>query len=201
MTATRLVLRWVDAYTRGLPGDARAARRAELASDVWEQRAAFGDGLGAQLALTSRCVRGIPSDLGWRHAQRAGRRRASRGSVARRLGWALAGMAYAALTMMHGFNATVLVGLDLYGDDWDPAGLAWNARVSATLLTLLVVGAVLMRRLPRAGASLVALGALATPIAFPWGAIVYGPVAFAVTAAAVTRALRLRRAQLETTAG
>ena len=110
-------------------------------------------------------------------------------------------MAYAALTTMHGFNATVLVGLDLYGDDWDPAGLAWNARVSATLLTLLVVGAVLLPRLPRAGASLVALGALATPIAFQWGAIVYGPIALAVAAAAVARAQRLRRAQLEKAAG
>ena len=34
-----LVHAWVDLYTRGLPADARAARRDEIADDLWCEHA------------------------------------------------------------------------------------------------------------------------------------------------------------------
>ncbi|HEU5202682.1 MAG TPA: hypothetical protein VFU17_00150 [Candidatus Limnocylindrales bacterium] len=61
---------WVDLYTRGLPADARAARRDEIDDDLWceHAEAAATDrsarSLDADLAL--RLILGIPSDLSWR---------------------------------------------------------------------------------------------------------------------------------------
>jgi hypothetical protein len=61
---------WVALYTRGLPADARAARRDEIDDDLWcehEEAAAAGRSarsLDADLAL--RLLIGIPSDLSWR---------------------------------------------------------------------------------------------------------------------------------------
>jgi hypothetical protein len=67
-----LIRRWVDLYTRGLPADARAARRDEIDDDLWcehVEAAAAGRpprSLDADLAL--RLLFGIPSDISWRVA-------------------------------------------------------------------------------------------------------------------------------------
>jgi len=66
VSGERLALWWVDRYTHGLSDDARAERRAEIASDLWEQRASLGP--GSQLAVASRCLRGVHADLSWRRA-------------------------------------------------------------------------------------------------------------------------------------
>jgi hypothetical protein len=68
---------WVELYTRGLPADARTARRDEIDDDLWcehAEAAAAGRSarsLGADLAL--RLVFGIPSDISWRMTFRAER--------------------------------------------------------------------------------------------------------------------------------
>ena len=60
----RIVRGWVDLYTRGLPADARASRRDEVADDLWcEQAKAAAAGrsdhsLDADLFL--RLLFGIP---------------------------------------------------------------------------------------------------------------------------------------------
>jgi hypothetical protein len=65
---------WVDLYTRGLPADARSARRDEIDDDLWcehAEAAAAGRSarsLDADLAL--RLLFGIPSDISWRLAYR-----------------------------------------------------------------------------------------------------------------------------------
>ncbi len=59
----RLARSWVAFYTRGLPEDAGARRRAELESDIWEQ---LHDPATARDVL-GRCVRGIPADVWWRY--------------------------------------------------------------------------------------------------------------------------------------
>jgi hypothetical protein len=65
-----LVRGWVDLYTRGLPADARTARRDEIDDDLWcehAEAAAAGRSarsLGADLAM--RLIFGIPADLSWR---------------------------------------------------------------------------------------------------------------------------------------
>jgi hypothetical protein len=72
-----LVRGWVDLYTRGLPADARAARRDEIDDDLWcehAEAAAAGRparSLDADLAL--RLMLGIPSDISWRMTFRAER--------------------------------------------------------------------------------------------------------------------------------
>jgi hypothetical protein len=57
-----LTERWVRLYTAGLPEQVRRDRRAELASDVFEQLAAGG----GRRAVVGRTVRGAVDDLIWR---------------------------------------------------------------------------------------------------------------------------------------
>ncbi len=190
MNVGGLVERWVGLYTRGLPAVVRRERRAELASDLWEHRAAFGDGAGAQLALAWRCLRGMPADLHWRRERRQGRRLRAFRALGRGLGWAVAGASYVFLLVNHGFAATPVVGLDLYGADLDPDGLRTFSRICAALLALLVAGAVLLIRRPRLGAALVSVGALGSPLAFLWGAFAFAPAAASVTTAAIVLARR-----------
>jgi hypothetical protein len=69
-----LVRGWVSLYTRGLPADARAARRDEIDDDLWcehAEAAAAGRSarsLGADLLL--RLLLGMPADVSWRLAHR-----------------------------------------------------------------------------------------------------------------------------------
>lgn len=197
MSGERLARWWVDRYTRGLDPGLRDDRRAELASDLWEHRAAAGDGLATELAILSRCLRGVPADLTWRRAARRGRRSLpTRSTILRGVGWAVAGMAYSLLIAMHGWFATALVGLDLYGDDWAPGDVERWSRTSGLLLTMLVGGPLLLRRCPRLGAFLIAAGASTTAALMWWFVPVLGPVTIAVTAAATVLARRRRRAML-----
>lgn len=57
---------WAERYTRGLPADVRDRRRAEIASDVFEQLHA-GGARGA--AVTWRVLRGVHADLAWRRGE------------------------------------------------------------------------------------------------------------------------------------
>jgi hypothetical protein len=72
---------WVACYTRGLPGEVRDARRAELRSDLFEHRqhaSANGHGrLRWSVQVGGRVVRGMADDLWWRFAQQAARRPAA----------------------------------------------------------------------------------------------------------------------------
>lgn len=194
MTGERLALWWVDRYTRGLPAGTREDRRAELASDVWEHRADGGEGLATQLAIACRCLRGVPADLSWRRSRVCGRHALpGRGALLRGAGWVTAGLAYALLVAHHAWLSTALVGLDLYGDDWAPGDVEWWSRVSGALLCLLVLGAVGLRTLPWLGAGALAAGSVTTAALMWWALPILGPVALAVTAAAVTLARRRRR--------
>jgi hypothetical protein len=89
----RVAVGWVALYTRGLPGEVRDARRAELRSDLFEHRrhaAAAGNGrLRWSLQVGGRMVRGMPDDLWWRFAQQAASRPATEASARRRqlLAW------------------------------------------------------------------------------------------------------------------
>ena len=65
-----LVRGWVSLYTRGLPADARAARRDELDDDLWcehaEAAAAGRSARSRDTDLAMRLLFGIPSDISWR---------------------------------------------------------------------------------------------------------------------------------------
>jgi hypothetical protein len=196
MSGEKLALWWADRYTCGLPDDARSDRLAELTSDLWEQRTAFGGELGTDLAIVSRCIRGMAADLSWRRSRREGRHAPMARAVARAGGWSTALLSYLFLVVTHGWGATALVGLELYGRDWEAGDVDVFAQISVAILAFLIVGAFLLSRLPRIGAVLLALGAFTTPIAFWWAAPMYVPMGVAVTSAGVVLARRSRARQL-----
>lgn len=189
MTAARVVLGWTGLYTRGLPSTAREERLAELESDLWEQQAARGDGLGSQLTILSRCVRGMPADLSWRRAARRGHLTVA--GAARGLGWVVFALAAALLLAVTGAAAAPLVGLNEH-PDWDPEEAALYARGCAALFVTLAAGLALLWRLPRLGAGLASLGALGTAGFLLFGLVAFGPAALAVTVGAVALGRRRR---------
>lgn len=65
--AERLARGWVRLYMLGLRPDARAARRAEIESDLWEQRhdAAATGATGLAAAVLGRVLAGMPCDVLW----------------------------------------------------------------------------------------------------------------------------------------
>jgi len=65
-----VVLAWCRWYTADLPDDLAAERRAELASDLFEEREHTG--ARATGSILWRTVRGIPADLAWRGARLRG---------------------------------------------------------------------------------------------------------------------------------
>jgi hypothetical protein len=69
-----LVRGWVSMYTLGLPADARAARRDEIADDLWcehaEAAAAGRSARSLDADLFLRLLLGIPADVSWRLAYR-----------------------------------------------------------------------------------------------------------------------------------
>ena len=67
--ASHVVRAWSATYTFGLHTSVRDERCAEIASDIWEQRADINhddDAPGAAVNLTSRMLRGVPADILWR---------------------------------------------------------------------------------------------------------------------------------------
>ena len=76
--AAAVVAWWVATYSRHLPAEVAERRRAELASDLWEQRT-WGRAVGAPapavaLSILRRMAAGMPADLRWRHYQLAAAR-------------------------------------------------------------------------------------------------------------------------------
>jgi hypothetical protein len=65
--AERFARGWVRLYTLGLRPDARAARRAEIESDLWEHRhdAAATGSTGFAAAVLRRVLTGMPCDVLW----------------------------------------------------------------------------------------------------------------------------------------
>ena len=65
--AERFARGWVRLYTLGLRPDARAARRAEIESDLWEHRhhAAATGSPGLAAAVLRRVLAGMPHDVLW----------------------------------------------------------------------------------------------------------------------------------------
>jgi hypothetical protein len=76
--AAAVVAWWVATYSRHLPAKVAERRQAELASDLWEQRA-WGQAVGAPapfvaLSILRRMTAGMPADLRWRQRQLAATR-------------------------------------------------------------------------------------------------------------------------------
>jgi MYXO-CTERM domain-containing protein len=76
--AAAVVAWWVTIYSRRLPAEVAERRQAELASDLWEQRA-WAQAVGAPapavaLSILRRMAAGTPADLRWRQRQLAATR-------------------------------------------------------------------------------------------------------------------------------
>lgn len=72
--AAAFAARWVRCYTARVGAEAAEDRRAEIDSDLWEQRA-HGRSVGAPphavaLSIVRRVVGGVPADLVWSRQQR-----------------------------------------------------------------------------------------------------------------------------------
>ena len=69
LLAGSLTRGWVQAYTVGLPTRIRADRKAEIASDLWEQATESGvEGESASAVaahIVGRTVLGMPADVAW----------------------------------------------------------------------------------------------------------------------------------------
>jgi hypothetical protein len=176
--ALALALAWVRIYTRGLPAPVRDARRAEIESDLWEQRheeqSRRRRAFATALDVLGRALRGVPSDLSWRLQQRA------RGGAARRLRMGVVA------ARRHGW--TVFPALVELGYITGVAGIGTPSAVDAPEQLAMAVGAaaILCGMLglwrgaaPVAGAWLVCLGALAptlliariAPLSLLWAAL------------------------------
>jgi hypothetical protein len=177
----RAGVRWVATYTQHLPAEIGQRRRAEVASDVWEQRAA---GLQAAtpaavvaLSILRRIAAGMPADLRWRQGQLAAARGRSLEPRERLLLRALASNWWLVLAGLIG-AAEVVVGARIaLGGALPVIGTGATARTgtttgggiliaSAGLLVLL--GIVWRRRSRSGGGVLIAAGALPAMPLWPW---------------------------------
>jgi hypothetical protein len=206
MTATdrtaALVLRWVDVYTYRLDPDDADRRRAELASDLWEQQA-HGRRVGAAdplvaLSILRRAVAGVPADLLWRRQRLA----AARGRPGRARRWPVASTRTRALARTWWLGLAVLfvplyvlgafgvMGLDTSTDPWWPK-LWYTGALVMILGAALIAAGILARRWARAtGDVLIAIGALPLTISIVGlGDRVFGVVAVATLLVTIMAAL------------
>jgi hypothetical protein len=168
--AAALVSWWVATYSRHLPAEVAQRRRAELASDLWEQ-CAVGRAVGAPaaavaLSILRRMAAGMPADLRWRHRQLAAARGRPLGpggrpvvQTAARIWW----LVLAAL--VGGFEVLFGVALPLH-EGGNPGSIAGGALIATA--GLLVLGGIAGRRRRRArlaGDVMIAVGAM--PM-LPW---------------------------------
>lgn len=171
--AAVLARRWVRGYTAWVGAEAAERRRAEIASDVWEQRAHERERGTAPatvaFSIAGRVIAGIPADLTWVHTQRLAMRglpadRKARtmnalGNVIFRWWWVLGAAALAAM----GIIALLSTDRDLQ-------------RTQVTIIVAALISGVGLRQfLPRTAATLIVFGA-AVPALLVWapGVMVIG---------------------------
>jgi MYXO-CTERM domain-containing protein len=176
--AAAVVAWWVATYSRHLPAKVAERRRAELASDLWEQRA-WGRAVGAAapfvaLSILRRMAAGMPADLRWRQRQLAATRgrplvpggRPVLRTLARNWWLVLAGLVGI-------FEIAFGVAIPLEeGANFDTVG--GGALIAAAGLLMLAGIAVRRRRSRIAGDIMIAVGAL--PM-IPWLWIIPLPLA------------------------
>jgi hypothetical protein len=176
-----VVSRWVATYTRHLPTEVGGRRRAEVASDLWEQRA---DGRAAAtrevlvaLSILRRMVAGMPADLRWRRGQLAAARGRMPQPEERRLLHALASNWWLVLAGLVGATE-VVVGARIALRGAEPVtGTGITAKVGPSVGgglmiagagLLLLSGIVWRRRSPSSGMILIVAGSLPALLLSPW---------------------------------
>jgi hypothetical protein len=201
-----LVVWWVATYTRRLPGEVAARRRAEVASDLWEQRA-HGRAVGTPaaavaLSILGRMAAGIAADLRWRHQQLAAAEGRPLRPGGRHLPRTLAQNWWLMLAVLLGMVEVVVgIGTALQGNSGvgillpgDPSSTARRAAIITAGGLLTLWGIAQRRRARVAGDLLIAAGTL-PPVAWLWTggpAVIVSLVALTVIVAAVVQAAQVR---------
>jgi hypothetical protein len=176
--AAAAVAWWVATYSRHLPAEIAGRRRAELASDLWEQRT-WGQAVGAPapavaLSILRRMAAGMPADLRWRHHQLAAARGRPLDVGGRPVLRTLARNWWLALAALVGlFEVVSGVGMPLT-EGGNPGSIAGGAVIATA--GLLVLGGIIVRwRGSRvAGDRMIVVGALPT---LPWMWLILPPLA------------------------
>jgi len=162
VTAETFTRSWVRAYTRGLPGDAGAARIAEIDSDLHEHRRTGAPAV----AIVGRTLRGIPADVMWRREERRAMQVASGRLSGLQTLWATATQAwFAPFAVLIGvFNVLLAVAV-VVEDDGKMPGQVIGPVIVLAFTTALFTGLRLRWRSgqPAAVATEPAVGSPATP--------------------------------------
>jgi len=190
-TASGLTRAWTAAYTQGLPEEAKFGRRAEIDSDLWDQRRnAEYQGEPSLSTATEILVRwlfGIPSDITWRIEAGASSAKGitpMNETLPMRIGFLLAMLPLVVLAVI---GISFLVG---YGD-WDNTWEHWTWRGFFVALPIIGgIGLWLCATRPRLGMILVLVGVGAAAFLMPWMAFVTVPVGIAIIVIAYLRAGR-----------
>ncbi|HEX5728203.1 hypothetical protein [Microbacterium sp.] len=168
--AAAVALRWVDWYSGLVSTEAAERRRAEIESDLWEQRSDARENGGRSSfvagAIALRVVGGVPDDLLWVRTQRLAMRgqRAdgkasamnSREDSPARWWWVAGAAVLAALYLGFGLD-------NLYGD-YGP--LPASAALCFACLAILLAGIACRVKAPRASGALISAGALPLLMAY-----------------------------------
>jgi hypothetical protein len=171
---------WTGIYSLGLPKVTREARRAEIDSDLWEQRqAALIQGERQWKTFCHILVRvlfGIPGDLAWRIELRLGsgseRKTQMPESTSGRIGLAL-GLFGALLPIAFGIRF-IVSGLAAADGEW-VGWVVWGF-IMLLLGATIVAGQLVIRRSYGRGMALVAVGVGLLAVATFWMAFVTVPL-------------------------
>jgi hypothetical protein len=199
---------WVSVYSRGLPEDERAARRAEIDSDLWEHNR-FAAEVGQRPADTgveilTRLLLGIPADLDWRRTLlRSASQRRPWTSQARQITTGGLKMVRRLVTAL-AIIVTAMIGLFLLLNGFDKLTAegreAWMLRIGfweASAGAVLLLGLLATARWPRVGTTLIAVGAVVAVATHFWLAVIGVPLAVVIIAAAVMRARTIESGRLK----
>ena len=171
--AAALVSWWVATYTRQLPGEVGERRRAEVASDLWEQRSAGRQertpAILVALSILWRMATGMPADLRWRSGQLAAAHRAPPPASRQRLLDALARNWWLVLAGLVGVTEMVVGAAIAVSAAGSATGGGSPERAGATVgggIQIMAAGLILLlgilwrRRRPNAGMVLIVAGAI-----------------------------------------
>lgn len=200
--AATVVRGWVAVYTRGLPGELRDGRRAEIESDLWAHAEdAYVAGhpptsLDAEMLV--RLATGIPADIAWRWSHQVPARplqtkdigmhepRSHQALTVIGVGLAAIGLAFAVLNV---------VAIQQNTDDRPSDVLAASAGAVAMMagLALALVGLLIVSRNPTVARQLAIVGAAViggtTLLVFAWA----WPIGIAMALPAVIGVVRARQ--------
>jgi hypothetical protein len=157
--AVRCVRGWVRFYTRNLPPEVAARRRAEIESDLWEQTndQTSTDRVTGQ--VLGRWLRGMPADVWWRYHTLL----ASRGlrATSRDIFHGLRSNWWSALVIIYAVLASAAVAVPAIVADSAPSSVAIvMSAIAVAASALMVAGLAVRRRSLLPGSWMIAAGAV-----------------------------------------